>query len=83
MAIRPQQRFERGGNHQFDIPFCQDPIRILPVEDLALFRDFDLAGECARWLRNYGAMRWSSTASYRAATSMKQFEFDAAFTSAA
>src|SRR5690349_15568558 len=82
MAVRPQERLECRGDHQFDISLCQNAVRILPVEDLSLFGDFDLTAKCARRLRYDRAMGWPSAAADRSSASMKQLEFDTTFTCA-
>src|SRR5262249_7103536 len=66
------QCFERGCDHDLEVPFCQHWIGILPVEYLSLFRDTNLARIITRRLRKNGGSGRAPTASSGSAAAMKQ-----------
>jgi len=71
--------FEAGGDHQLQIPFSQNLVRVFPVENFALFGDANFAREITGGLADDGGVGWAPAASHRAAASVEQTELDVAF----
>jgi len=74
---RPGNRIQRGGNHQLQIALGQDDVGVLPVQNLALLRNAELAVEAVDRLREDRAMRGTAAATYRAAASVEEAKIDA------
>src|SRR6202008_1181339 len=53
-TIGTHDSFEASGNHDFQIPFGEHWIGILPCENLALLGDANLSRKISRWLRENG-----------------------------
>ena len=77
--IGPRQSVERGRDHELEISFRQDDVRIFPVQHLALLGDADLPGKRARWLRINSAVSRATATADRTAAAVKQAQLYAAF----
>src|SRR4029077_10909111 len=78
-TIGTHDRFEASGNHDFQIPFGEHWIGILPGEDLALLGDANLSRKISRWLRENSGVRRPAAPADRAAPSVKEPQVHALF----
>ena len=79
-TIGTHDSFEASGNHDFQIPFGEHWIGILPCEDLALLGDANLSRKISRWLRENRRVGRAAAAADRAAPSVKEPQAHALFT---
>jgi hypothetical protein len=63
VMLPAEEGLQRCCNHDFQVPFRENLIRVLPVQYLALFGDADVSAKGSRWLRNDRAMCRTSSAS--------------------
>src|SRR5258706_6671932 len=73
--------FQARGDHQFEAALSQHSIGILPVHDLALLGDLELAAECTRRLGNDRVVGRAAPASDSSPASVKESQLYAAFLS--
>ena len=69
---------ERGGDHQLQIALGEDDVGVLPIEDLALLGDAQLAGKAVDGLGEDGAVGGAAAAAYGASAAVEEAEADAA-----
>ena len=72
----PNECFETGSDHQFQIPFRQNRVGIFPVENLALFGDANVPGKTSRRLRKNRRVSRPAAATNGPAPTMEESQLD-------
>src|SRR5581483_3594399 len=77
--IGPRDGVDGGSDQELEVALGEHDIGVLPVEDLALLGDAELAVEAVQRLRIQRTMGWPAATAYRASAAMKEPQRDAAF----
>src|SRR5450755_2391839 len=70
-----RERFQAGRDHDFEVPFREYRVGILPIENFSLLRDANLTGKVADGLGENSGMSRTATASDCSAAAVEQAEF--------
>src|SRR5271168_4190019 len=76
---RARERFQARGNHQFQIPFREHGIGVLPIENFSLLGNADASGKTAFRLGQDRRVRRTASAPDRAAATVKKAQLHSAF----
>ncbi len=79
LSARARERFQACGNHQFQVPFREHRIGVLPIENFSLLGDADTPGKTSFRLGQDCRMRRPASAPDRTAATVKQSQFHSAF----
>ncbi len=74
-----RQCFQARSDHQFQVPFGENRVRILPVEHFALLGDANVPGETSWRLREDCGVGGATTASHGSAAPMKEAKLHSIF----
>ena len=77
-GVGARQGVEGGGDHELEIALGEDDVGVLPVEDLALLGEAELAGEAVDGLGEDGAVGGSAAAAYGSSAAVEEAQGDAA-----
>src|SRR5580658_2921725 len=79
--FRPGQRVERCRDHQLEVAFGEDDVRVLPVEDFALLGDAEFAAEAIDRLCVDRPVSRAPAAAYGTSAAVEEAQGDAALAS--